>query len=96
MKCYICNQPITGSQWVTRHHPDRENRPDHTETVHSTCHTKYHSANGDFVRWGALSSGAGRTGYDSTITVRPDFHSLGGQARTNAPRDALGRYVKGA
>lgn len=95
MKCYICTQPITGSQWVQDHHPDKAGTPSWTEKVHEDCHRQYHRGAGDFKRWGALSTGAGRNGYKHTLVHCPDFHLRGGRERSKtAIRDTRGRFTR--
>ncbi len=49
-----------------------------------------------FAAWSAMSSGAGRKGYQVVLQARPDFHRVGGRARTAlAVRDAAGRFLSG-
>lgn len=93
MSCYFCHQPLNGGK-IEDHHPDRENMPDFTVRCHDECHRAHHQENGDFVVWGALSSGAGRKGYRAVIQACPEFHRAGGLARAAvAVRDDFGRFL---
>ena len=99
-RCYFCgfllngSGPLAGAK-LNMHHPDREADPDFEVPAHEPCHVKFHRLNGDFVAAGAKSSGAGRLGYGYAIAAWPEFHSLGGKARSrSARRDTLGRFVK--
>lgn len=93
MICHFCGRPLGDDS--CQHHPDRENQPDHTITCHPECHNQHHLSNGDFTRWGAISSGAGRKGYQAALAAAPEFHRLGGLARTTLnSRDRLGRFQR--
>ncbi len=85
-KCYFCNRPISGSEPVEDHHPDKVQFPDWTELAHANCHHEHHKAEGHFVEWGGMSSTAGRPGYKLTLARCPAFHHLGGKARARSAR----------
>jgi hypothetical protein len=99
MKCYFCNQPITGP--VHYHHPDKRRFPTWLEPAHPQCHKRYHQDAGHFKQWGregGLKGGIpqrfrGRPGYELCIAKWPGFHRMGGLARArSAQRDKRGRF----
>ena len=93
-KCYFCGRPITGSEPVEDHHPDKASFPDWTEPAHTTCHTRYHSEAGHFTEWGGWTAYRGREGYKLALRKWPAFHQMGGKARArSARRDERGRFV---
>ena len=106
--CWFCNEAIFDE--VDEHHPDREHDEDYTVPCHPDCHHKHHLEAGDFHRWGAMSSTAGRKGYELALEACPDWHErghdaaaggkiaeIGGIARAaRAARDSRGRFVAGA
>ena len=93
MKCYFCNRPISDSEPVEDHHPDKAQFPDWTEPAHPKCHTRYHSEAGHFKEWGGWTAYKGRDGYERAIAKWPGFHRMGGKARArSARRDDRGRF----
>ena len=54
-----------------------------------------HSTSGHFRRWGGCSPPSGRPGYDLTLATCPNFHRMGGIARSpRAKRNKLGQFTR--
>src|SRR4051812_2884219 len=57
LACYFCKLEITQDQPVNLHHPTyKSNGGTHVEPSHERCHVEFHSRQGDFKKWGKLSS----------------------------------------